>query len=84
MHAILISGDNMEKIEKYVPKGSEDHETVTFCLQRKSDWYALRDYVTRDGIFHRNAVMPGFVMETSFIIDVEAAAKDWDTVYRLA
>lgn len=83
MHAILISDDNMDKIKQYVPEG-DDLKTVEFCLKRKSDWYVIRDYVTHDGIFHHNVVMPGFVIEVSFIVDLDIVKDEWDVIFRLA
>lgn len=83
MFAILISQENMPKIEKFKERfaGEVDFQTSMY-LNSNSLWYFVTGYYDRRGRTLDWTILPAYVLEEDFEFDAEKIRTEWDQIVR--
>ena len=82
MFAILISEENMPKIEKEAPTRPYLIESVRSYLGLSADWYFVTGYVDHKGRFKPSTVLPAYIIDENFEYDPVKIKTDWDQIVR--
>lgn len=82
MFAILISEENMPKIQEVLDTSVRPLHTVDMYIRHPADWYFIQGYIPYIGAPEPLAILPGYVFETNFEYDPDKIKTDWDQIVR--
>lgn len=82
MFAILISEENVSKIDQVEFLTDKDKTAVRQYLRSKFCWYFVRGYIGVRGELHDWTVIPHYLLRQSFEYDPDKIITDWDQIVR--